>query len=240
MPKYVWGDEPFDLNYIPLCILFGALLNSFALELGRYSSSAQDYRGVICVTLAWLHGYYNTVSAQINVKMNGSVMGLDDAKQMQALKVAERSLYNTLEQGVPFLIMLWLAAVFIDNTSIALYLGWAYVLPRMLYPLAYSYHGHFSMWCELITQPNYQTLFYFKTTLLFHALNMGELEKYWPQDPNASFCASVAFFFVGGILDQLVCWSWPAGYPSAVFNMRANLAEVQVQAKVDRRRKRNL
>eukprot|EP00931_Biecheleriopsis_adriatica_P001597 TRINITY_DN101997_c0_g1_i1.p1 TRINITY_DN101997_c0_g1~~TRINITY_DN101997_c0_g1_i1.p1 ORF type:complete len:192 (+),score=32.19 TRINITY_DN101997_c0_g1_i1:69-644(+) len=88
-------------------------------------------------------------------------------------EMADRTLMNTQEQMVGFLLPMWLYAVFC-NAHAAGVLGIIYVVFRFLYPIFWSMKGRFSLLVELSTQPNYAVQYWFLVSLLWRALS-GEV-----------------------------------------------------------------
>merc|ERR1712159_82652 len=119
--------------------------------------------GVILVTLGWIWSYWNMTGSQVALKL---VFKTDNA---QAHRVAERSLMNTLEQGIVFLTLLWLHALFVDVAT-TVSMGTFYVILRALYPVFYSFYGHFTVLAELSTAPNYYAIWYFAFDLFFKCI----------------------------------------------------------------------
>eukprot|EP00966_Prymnesium_polylepis_P007561 173494-Prymnesium_polylepis.1 len=151
--RFPWGDKPFEMRLVPYILVLGSLLTAAAICLPSITGPSVTAGGPVLVTLGWLHTHYNALGAQVKVKMAGP------AADEQATKIAERSVYNGLEQGVPFLVLVWLHAALVDAAT-ATSVGGSYVGLRLLYPAAYAYYGEFSMLCELVTLPNYCALFY--------------------------------------------------------------------------------
>ena len=145
MAKFPWGDEPFSMKLMPVCFLFGALQIAAVLYFTTLSGPSTSSPGPVLVTLGWIHAYHQCLGAQVACKMGGG--------NEVANTIAERSLMNTLEQGVPFLVLMWLMAAYVD-AAVATNVGALYVVHRSLYPLAYTYYGEFSMLVEFVTQPN--------------------------------------------------------------------------------------
>ena len=61
-----------------------------------------------------------------------SMRGLPDDVAASAKNVADRSVANTMEQAIAFLVLLWLHAIFV-NPRIATILGWIYVTCSDIY-----------------------------------------------------------------------------------------------------------
>jgi hypothetical protein len=104
--------------------------------------SARSFAGPLLVTVAYVVVYYLMICIQVWVKTR---LGREyrargekfdryfgDDREMLA---ADRYVGNMLEHMPPFLILLWLNAMFVGprGTSFA---GGAYILSRLLYPLA--------------------------------------------------------------------------------------------------------
>ncbi len=145
MTKYWWGEEPFEISAIPMCIVFGAVVNTLAL-IGS-ASIKLDERALVGIIMVFIWGYFNIIGTQITVKMTGTTAGLNEEFHSQANRVAERSLLNTIEQAIPFFLMLGLMAIYTkDGINVATWLGIAYIPLRMMYGYGYSYHGQFTMY----------------------------------------------------------------------------------------------
>jgi len=151
--KYPWGNEAMPMSMLPLCILFGAIINGLLLTFTPATGASESFRGPVLVTLLWIHTYYNMIGAQIAIKMDDKVKELSEEIITQINAVKDRSLMNTLEQGLPFLVLLWLMTVFVDS-GLATSLGASYVIFRFFYGIAYAYFGHFTILVEIITQPS--------------------------------------------------------------------------------------
>ena len=64
----------------------------------------------------------------------------------------DRTVGNMCEQSVPFLLSLWMHAVFIDGRAAAK-LGWAWLCFRALYPAVFG-----SLWVFSSTLPRYSII----------------------------------------------------------------------------------
>merc|ERR1711998_477529 len=135
-----------------------------------------------------------------------------------ASTVAERSFMNQLEQGIPFLVLMWLNAGLVE-ANISGSLGIGYTIFRMLYGVAFSYYGEFSMLCEFITQPNYQVIFYFQVSLLCWLLDVSLLDTF-----GQSYPVWVGLLFVGNFVFEFVLWFVPFGLVAANLNLAVNSA----------------
>lgn len=91
-----------------------------------------------------------------------------DKKMLQA----DRTQLNMLEQMPPFVVTLWLYAVFVDAGT-AGFLGWVYVASRALYPIVtatIASSGRLSALVLVSTIPNYLVIVYFAVGLARVAL----------------------------------------------------------------------
>lgn len=68
-------------------------------------------------------------------------------------RIADRTAGNMIEQAVPFLVSLWLSAIFVSPTGAAK-LGWLWLLFRSFYPFVFS-----GPWLPLSTVPGYVIVF---------------------------------------------------------------------------------
>jgi len=212
MAKFFWGDEAFSMKLLPGCILLGAFLTAACISLPTPSGPSLTAKSPVAATLLWSIGYYQLIGAQVLVKQNPS-------KTAQASTVAERSFMNTMEQGIPFLVLMWLHAGLVDG-SIAGWLGISYAGVRMLYGVAYSYYGEFSMLCELVTQPNYQVIFFYQVSLLCWLFDTSLLDTV-----GQGYLTWAGLTFIGSFVNMFVLWMLPFGMLSAKLNLATNSAE---------------
>lgn len=116
------------------------------------SLSATHFKPVIQVTLAYIVLWYiflysQSIYARITHAYSGK--GKDGAKlSLAQIKYGsplekgksmlrfDRTVGNTMEQMMPFLVSLWLHAAFVDVDHAAS-LGWYYILSRLLYPFLF-------------------------------------------------------------------------------------------------------
>lgn len=215
--SFPWGNEPFAIALMPACMVIGAVGVATAVALtkpsGPMNGSLELARGPVLVTLTWIWGFYNCIGAQLGVKMG-------DKGDAKAAFVAERSLMNTLEQSVPFLSLLWMQAAFVD-AAIATSVGWFYVALRMLYPLAYTYYGGFSMLCEFITQPNYACINFLAYNLLAFGLGHGSLLAL----TGSNFVVVTGVTFASLLMNFMILWNYPVGSYAASRNLHYNPAK---------------
>ena len=81
-------------------------------------------------------------------------------------EMADRTLGNFIEQTPSFLIQLWAYALFISAPG-TLVGGAIYLSARCFFPLICSYHGQWTPWVEMSTQPCYLVMGFWKASLLF-------------------------------------------------------------------------
>lgn len=79
-----------------------------------------------------------------------------------------RTQLNQLEQMPPFLLALWMHALFVDPTR-AGQLGLLYTALRALYPFLYQ---NFPILMAVVTFPNYGIIAYLLVTVLLRAFGM--------------------------------------------------------------------
>jgi len=207
------SDLPFDMALMPYCLGFAAVTVAGAIALTTPSgpiTSNELARGPALVTLMWVWGYFNHIKAQIVAK-NGC--------NEQGSKVAERSLYNTLEQGVPFLALLWVTSVCVD-AAMATSLGFVYCALRMFYGFAYAYYGGFSMCVEAITMPNYMVLSVYSGALL--SFGLGFPSVFDMPVIGQSFLLWMPVLLVGHVFVVFVMWDYPLGKATSMLNLAYN------------------
>jgi uncharacterized membrane protein YecN with MAPEG domain len=103
-------------------------------------ADATEFTGPLIVTLAYLGLYYGFQMNILRVKQALSKAYADRGEkfdryfgQDREMLAADRLQLNTLEHMPPFLILLWLNAVFVSASS-ATIAGAAYVVARTYYP----------------------------------------------------------------------------------------------------------
>lgn len=67
----------------------------------------------------------------------------------------DRTVGNTMEQAIPFLLGLWMSAVF-SSPHIAAKFGWMYIASRLIYP--FCFYGGLP-WLFMSTVPGYLFIF---------------------------------------------------------------------------------
>eukprot|EP00747_Dinoflagellata_sp_TGD_P193099 gnl/TRDRNA2_/TRDRNA2_58826_c0_seq1.p1 gnl/TRDRNA2_/TRDRNA2_58826_c0~~gnl/TRDRNA2_/TRDRNA2_58826_c0_seq1.p1 ORF type:complete len:261 (+),score=48.48 gnl/TRDRNA2_/TRDRNA2_58826_c0_seq1:84-785(+) len=196
MAKFPWGKVAFPFDLMPAIIAFATLLVGAVLAIQGPEGAVEDtlvlknLHGVVAVSVGYIVMFYSTLGAQVGIKMSGK----SDEK---ASNIALRGMTNTLEQMGPFLLALWLHAIFVNpNTSTSL--GWVYVIVRFLYTPAYGFYGQFSLLCEFATMPNYTVIIWFCLALLVKACSDNDLHK-WLHEINP------VMDFVGALAAAVLC-----------------------------------
>ena len=138
-----------------------------------------DYSGPTLVTvLFFLFWYYLLLVVQRGTKYRlkqkyenqGQEFDRYFGQDKQMLS-ADRAVINTQEQMVPFLVSLWLHAIFV-SVSVATLLGLIYVLIRASYPILLGSEVS-KMQTKRVyfaTLPGYLIVFYLFGSLAYHAL----------------------------------------------------------------------
>jgi len=166
MAKFPWGDQPNPMGLMCGLMVVTALALGVLLALTGTEGAAVPETAlhpVAVVTCVFCLMWYIFLGNQVGIKFT---QGLPDDVAATAKNIADRSVGNTMEQAIPFLVLLWLEAVFV-NPRIATILGWIYVVFRFFYPVFFGMYGTFTVLVEASTQPNYIVIFYFLLTVLF-------------------------------------------------------------------------
>ena len=133
------------------------------------------YSGPVAVTLAYVAYYY---ALQIHIMLVKFRLHAEYAArgekfdryfgQDRVMLAADRHQLNTLEHMPPFLILLWLNAVFVGPTS-ATIAGAIYVAARIAYPFALGFRvGRGARTAVyLATGPGYLVLIWFAGALIY-------------------------------------------------------------------------
>jgi hypothetical protein len=79
--------------------------------------------------------------------------------------IVDRTVGNTIEQGLPFVVSLWLYAVFVSPKYAAM-LGYIYVISRSYYPFVFSGFP----WILSSTLPGYLVISFCVGSLVYEAL----------------------------------------------------------------------
>lgn len=184
MAKYPWGNEIFSMGGMFAITFVVALLLGLLLALADdyfkegaiaagFQASPSNLSGTIIVTCVYCIMFYIFLGHQVQVKFAPKLT--DDVRE-QAKLIADRAVINTQEQMVPFLVLLWLEALFV-NFHVAQTLGAIYVFFRFLYPVMWALYGTFNTAVELSVQPNYQIVFYFMVCILGKAINGTDVNR---------------------------------------------------------------
>eukprot|EP00929_Paragymnodinium_shiwhaense_P110668 TRINITY_DN7784_c0_g1_i1.p1 TRINITY_DN7784_c0_g1~~TRINITY_DN7784_c0_g1_i1.p1 ORF type:complete len:256 (+),score=49.60 TRINITY_DN7784_c0_g1_i1:70-768(+) len=174
MAKYLWGNKPFGLWSVNLgsliaAVLTGVILNHVGPD-GRIDDfpKAKALRGCVLVMLYYVVILFILLGNQVCLKF---VKGTEEELSQQK-DIAYRSVYNNMEQALPFLIVFWLHALFVNpETSAAL--GSLWVTSRYLYPICFGWYGRFSNLVELPQPVTYLVTWYF-TIAVFWKCHMDE------------------------------------------------------------------
>lgn len=149
--------------------------------------NAQEYRDVIFITALYFSMYYGFLCGQaglvhylfLKAKQQAKAQsteecatvkpsyvkikyGSDDRKSL----TMNRTVGNTVEQMGPFLVSLWLHAIFVSTRSAYNY-GVIYVISRSFYPLLFYMGGS---WILLSTLPGYACILTLLAGVVAHAV----------------------------------------------------------------------
>lgn len=112
---YCWGEVAFPVCALPAAWALSATLLTLVHLSAPTSGPAIDQgmtlqavRGTVLVTVAQLLVFYNAIGGQTSIKMVYGNLGA------RAENIATRTMMNTLEQQLPFLVLLWLHAAYVD------------------------------------------------------------------------------------------------------------------------------
>eukprot|EP00301_Raphidiophrys_heterophryoidea_P026261 c9021_g1_i2.p1 GENE.c9021_g1_i2~~c9021_g1_i2.p1 ORF type:complete len:145 (-),score=33.44 c9021_g1_i2:76-510(-) len=126
------------------------------------ANNVEKFRLPILATFAYFVLYYVFLFSQSKVKL----ALMKEAKKKgekfippyysteKRMLCADRTAANMLEQLPPFLVSMWMYAVFVD-ANVAGYLGLAYTAIRSFYPFVFG-----SMKALYVTIPNYLIIYY--------------------------------------------------------------------------------
>lgn len=220
--RFWWGsDEPvpafFYLTILPAILIIPAALPAPGSSAVPAISSDPDLpltlnavRMLVLVTFVWLWAYYSMMGHQVLLDIFPTL------DKEQAKRTAERSLYNTLEHGVPFLIVMWIHGLFVDLDT-AVNLGWVYVAFTFVYGIAYASYGRFSGHVEVATHPRYVISHYLFFSVAFSAIGNTSFHHMLPGSYILRSLTLLGLNLLG-----LVGWVLPTGLLTAWMNARAN------------------
>ena len=125
----------------------------------------QDFSPVICVTISFvallfvflLGQSFSKIFLFLLARRKDPKIKFKDVKYSNPARVAltgDRTVGNTLEQTAPFLISLWLCALF-HSANVAAFYGWLWLAFRSVYPFCF-YFG--LPWLFFSTLPGYAFL----------------------------------------------------------------------------------
>lgn len=125
-----------------------------------------EFQPVIGTTAGFLALYYAFLYAQATTKFymyfkekaknpKASLTKIRYASTDLLALTVDRTSGNMVEQAIPFLVSLWLHALFVSPTGAAT-LGWLWLLFRSIYPFVFYKRG---AWLLLSTIPGYVLIF---------------------------------------------------------------------------------
>jgi hypothetical protein len=129
---------------------------------------------------------------------------MSPAVRERANKIAERGLMNTVEQSGPFLLTLWLHAIFV-NPDVSTMFGALYVALRFFYGLCYGAYGEMNLSVQVITQSNYIVVGWWLTAIVVKCCYGVDLHQTihsvspYLLIPAAFFCGSFVVVGLGYI-----------------------------------------
>eukprot|EP00419_Tripos_fusus_P035838 CAMPEP_0172779174 /NCGR_PEP_ID=MMETSP1074-20121228/202287_1 /TAXON_ID=2916 /ORGANISM="Ceratium fusus, Strain PA161109" /LENGTH=231 /DNA_ID=CAMNT_0013616129 /DNA_START=58 /DNA_END=753 /DNA_ORIENTATION=+ len=176
MAKYPWGEQPFTMSSIPVCMTFsvivigGTLIGTGPDGAVMGFPSPKDLHGVVGVTLGWICMWYTFLGNQITFK----IADIDENQKKTAAFIADRGVGNTMEQCIPFFLVLWLHALFV-NPGTSSVLGLIYVISRYLYPIFYGWYGQFSNLVEISAQMNYSIIMWLFWAIVYKCMKDSDL-----------------------------------------------------------------
>jgi hypothetical protein len=216
MAKFPWGNDA-----VPIPVMCAIMLAS-AVGLGVVLATAGPADAVgdafpspvalhptVVVTCVYLVMWYMFLGNQIGIKFTA---GLPAVVEAEAKNIADRTVGNTLEQALPFLVLMWLEAIVV-NPRTAMILGWFYVATRFFYPWFWGAFGQFNLLVELATQPNYIIIFYYLLTVFFKCV--WEVDIHTKIDATSPWlmplfmiacgmCSFICFLLLGGFSTKFI------------------------------------
>lgn len=130
----------------------------------------KDLHGVVFVTLGWVLMWYTFLGNQITFKF----AAIDESQKAIGANIADRGVINTMEQGIPFFLVLWMHAIFV-NPSTSAVVGLIYVVARYLYPIFYGMYGQFNNLVEISAQINYACITWLAFAILYKCSKDSDL-----------------------------------------------------------------
>eukprot|EP00931_Biecheleriopsis_adriatica_P037903 TRINITY_DN21741_c0_g1_i2.p1 TRINITY_DN21741_c0_g1~~TRINITY_DN21741_c0_g1_i2.p1 ORF type:complete len:271 (+),score=31.61 TRINITY_DN21741_c0_g1_i2:60-815(+) len=111
----------------------------------------------ILASCGWIVVYYNMIGVNVMLTMcSGPWKMIPESKidKSKLLAGASRFAGNSAEHAVVFMVALWMYTIFVDATTGG-FLGIAYVIQRLVYPVVYMTQGAFNFRFEYVTQAGY-------------------------------------------------------------------------------------
>jgi hypothetical protein len=230
MAKFPWGERSFQ---VPEAVLLGLAWSVAVIgyTLGRYGPqgaldsfpSAGDLRGVVLVNVGFVCVWYVIIGTPIIVNGIRPVPMANKKEEPQcflmalfyydapaeikadAYHIGARGIANTMEQGIPFLLLIWLHAIFV-NPITSVPLGWSFVIARFFYPYFYGMYGQMNNMVQISQWICYTVNGYF-TCALFYKCHYGkDLHTQMDASGPAMVYASAMF---GGMLITVLFLVFP-------------------------------
>jgi uncharacterized MAPEG superfamily protein len=178
MAKFPWGNDAFVVPAVFVGMFLGAIITGTVLiSIGSdgavtddtFPSPKQLQPLVVASAFFWIV-WYSLLGSQVGTKMSNE----PDEYKDQAKLIADRGVINTMEQMIPFFVLVWLNALFV-NPHTAAGLAWIFLLCRFVYPMFYGIYGEMNCLVELAQWPCYSVNFYLLMALLFKMLKGSDL-----------------------------------------------------------------
>lgn len=180
MAKFPWGGQAFEICSVVVGVVLGTALVGIALVItgpggstGDQFPGIADLRSLAVVTGVWVIVWYTLLGNQVAVRF---VEGKPKEEAAAAAHIALRAVVNSLEQSLPFLVLIWLHAIFVNpRTSVPL--AWIFVVCRFFYPFAYGMYGQMSSAVEIPQQICYVDIYYLLYALLYKCCSGNDLHS---------------------------------------------------------------
>eukprot|EP00928_Gymnodinium_smaydae_P049273 TRINITY_DN33060_c0_g1_i1.p1 TRINITY_DN33060_c0_g1~~TRINITY_DN33060_c0_g1_i1.p1 ORF type:complete len:195 (-),score=41.91 TRINITY_DN33060_c0_g1_i1:367-951(-) len=169
-----------------------------------------EYAAVVGATLAFFAMWYGFLTQQMMMRGVAAERAREKGIELTRFdyrfaewEMADRTFLNMQEQSAPFLLLMWLYAVFC-NARVAGVLGFVYVGFRFVYPILWSTRGRFTILVELSTQPNYLVIGWYFNSLCYTAISGDVFE------PTVAFMWPV-YLVVSWFIFMLATWGLTGG-----------------------------
>lgn len=169
----------------------------------------EDFSFPVLVTVTYFLVYYLFMVLQISTRQDG--WPRHDYSD-ETWKMGDRTFLNTLEQMVPFLLPMWLFALFISPHQAGV-LGTIYVVFRLLFPVFWGLRGGWTILVEVSTQPQYAVIASFYVALAVKAAAGTSIFGHgagW--DVLAFVCSFIGFFVIVFALGKLLVLIAKSGF----------------------------